>query len=54
MPLYEAVKNTESKRQMILTNAALNADQRSAALNTIVREQQQAVQRIVTESQHGP
>jgi hypothetical protein len=50
MPLYRMTQVTESKRQQILNNAALNPQQKSEALNAVNIEQQQSIQKIIIES----
>lgn len=50
MPLYQASKAAEGKRQKILNDAALTPQQKAEALNSINQEQQRSVQQIVTEA----
>jgi hypothetical protein len=50
MPIYQMTKVNESRRQKIINDANLTPQQKSDALNAVNIEQQQRIQRIVTES----
>jgi hypothetical protein len=49
LPIYQMTKLNESKRQQIINDAKLTPQQKSEALNAMNIEQQQRIQRIVTE-----
>jgi hypothetical protein len=50
LPIYQMTKLNETKRQAIINDARLTPQQKSEALNAMNIEQQQRIQRIVTES----
>jgi len=50
LPIYQMTKLNETKRQQIINDAKLTPQQKSEALNAMNLEQQQRIQRIVTES----
>jgi len=50
LPLYKMTKLNESKRQEIINDASLTAQQKSEALNAMNIEQQRHIQRIVSET----
>jgi hypothetical protein len=49
MPIYQMTKLNETKRQQIINDAKLTPQQKSEALNAMNLEQQQRIQRILTE-----
>ena len=49
LPIYQATKAHELKRQKILSDAALTPQQKSEALQAVNQEQQRSVQQIVTD-----
>jgi hypothetical protein len=49
LPIYQAAKANELKRQRILSDAALTPQQKSEALQAVNQEQQRSVQQIVTD-----
>jgi hypothetical protein len=50
MPIYQMTKLNESRRQQIINDANLTPQQKSEALNAVNIEQQQKIQRIVTDA----
>jgi hypothetical protein len=54
MPIYQMTKANESRRQKILNDAALTAQQKSEALNAVNQEQMRSVQQIVTDARNRP
>ena len=50
LPIYQLTKDTEGRRQKILNDATLNAQQKSQALNAVQQDQIRAVQKIVSEA----
>jgi hypothetical protein len=54
MPIYQMSKTNETRRQKILNDATLTAQQKSEALNSINMEQMRSVQQIVSESRTPP
>ena len=49
LPIYQAAKANELKRQKILSDAALTPQQKNEALQAVSQEQQRSVQQIVTD-----
>jgi hypothetical protein len=49
-PIYEMTKTVESKRQKIINDASLTPQQKSEALQAVSVEQQQHIQRIISEA----
>jgi hypothetical protein len=54
MPIYQMTKANETRRQKILNDAALTAQQKSEALNAVSQEQMRSVQQIVSEARSRP
>jgi hypothetical protein len=54
MPIYQMTKANETRRQKILNDAALTAQQKSEALNAVNQDQMRSVQQIVTEARSRP
>jgi len=54
MPIYHMTKANETRRQKILNDAALTAQQKSEALNAVSQEQMRSVQQIVSEARNRP
>ena len=52
MPIYQMSKANEGRRQKILNDAALTAQQKSEALNAVNQEQMRTVQQIVADSRN--
>ena len=50
MPIYQMTKANESKRQQILNDPALSAQEKSAAIGAIYQEQQRSIQQIAAEA----
>jgi hypothetical protein len=50
MPIYEMTKLSEQKRQKILSDGSLTAQQKTDALNTVNQEQLKSMQRIVSDA----
>jgi hypothetical protein len=52
LPIYQATKANELKRQKILSDAALTPQQKNEALQAVNQEQQRSVQQIVTDGRN--
>ena len=52
MPIYQMTKANETRRQKILNDAALTAQQKSEALSAVNQEQMRTVQQIVSEARN--
>jgi len=50
MPIYQMNKANEARRQQILTNATLSAQQKNEELNRVNMDQLRALQQIVNEA----
>ena len=50
MPIYQMTKANETKRQKIMNDPALSAQQKSDAINAIYQEQQRSIQQIAAEA----
>jgi hypothetical protein len=50
MPIYQMTKNSETRRQQILNNAALSPQQKNDELNRVNMEHLRALQQIVNEA----
>jgi hypothetical protein len=54
MPIYQMTKANETRRQKILNDAALTAQQKSEALSAVNQEQMRTVQQIVSDARNRP
>jgi len=52
MPLYQMTKANETRRQKILNDATLTAQQKNEALNAVNQEQMRTVQQIVSDARN--
>lgn len=50
LPIYEMMKQSERRRQQILSESSLTPQQKTDALNTVNQEQLRSMQRIVSET----
>ena len=52
--IYQMAKQNESRRQQILQDASLTAEQKRQAINAVYLQQQQTVRKIVAEATQPP